>query len=77
MNENPAQYFKYYRESIGFSNQGAAKQFLAGKDILSGVDFQYIESLNSRLVEIVAKIKDTYCYPLFFKPSKTDNNSCF
>jgi len=58
MNENPAQYFKHYRESIGFSNQGAAKQFLAGKDISPGVDFQYIESLNSRLVEIVAKIND-------------------
>lgn len=56
MNENHAKYFKMYRESIGFTNQNDAKIFLAGKDVSPDVDFQYIEKLNNRLIEIVTKI---------------------
>ena len=56
MNDNPAKYFKQYRELIGFSNQNSAKQFLSGKDVKPGVDFDYIDKLNNRLEEIIRKI---------------------
>jgi len=56
MSENPAKYFKRYRESIGFSKQNDAKQFLAGKDISPEIDFAYIDELNRRIEEIVTKI---------------------
>jgi len=55
MNENPATYFKKYRETIGFTNQNDAKNFLAGKDISSSIDFVYINGLNKRIVEIIKK----------------------
>lgn len=58
MNENPAKYFKRYRESIGFSNQNGAKEFLSGKDVKPGLDFEYINSLNKRLIEIIRKINE-------------------
>ncbi len=53
MSENPAKYFKRYREKIGFANQYGAKEFLSGKDIKPGLDYGYIETLNNRLVEII------------------------
>ncbi len=56
MNENPADYFKKYRDSIGFTSQNKAKNFLGGKDIIPGVDFDYIDSLNERLRKILKKI---------------------
>ena len=56
MSESPAKYFKRYRETIGFTNQNIAKKFLAGKDVIPGVDFKYIDSLNKRLIEIIKKI---------------------
>lgn len=56
MNENSAQYFKKYRLSIGFSNQNDTKQFLAGKDVSSKIDFIYIDKLNKRIIEIITKI---------------------
>ena len=56
MNDNPAKYFRKYRELIGFSNQNSAKQFLSGKDIKPGVDFEYINKLNKRIEEIIRKI---------------------
>lgn len=58
MSENSATYFKRYRQSIGFKNQNDAKHFLAGKDVAPSVDFQYIDILNKRLVEIITKIND-------------------
>ena len=56
MSENPALYFKRYRESFGFPNQNAAKQFLAGKDVSPSVDFAYINRLNERLNDIIVKL---------------------
>lgn len=56
MNENPAKYFKRYREKIGFTNQGGTKEFLAGKDIKPSLDYKYIDDLNNRLVEIITKL---------------------
>ena len=58
MIENPATYFKKYRESIGFSNQENAKDFLSGKDVTPRLDFNYINSLNQRLIAIIEKINE-------------------
>lgn len=52
-------YFKEYRLKLGFSNQQGVKKFFGAKDIIPTVDFNYIASLNSRLVEILKKINDT------------------
>jgi hypothetical protein len=49
-------YFREYRNKIGFSNQTALKDFLAGKDVKPIVDYNYIDELNKRLCEIVKKI---------------------
>jgi hypothetical protein len=51
-------YFKEYREKLGFTNQNGVKIFFAAKDIVPTVDYDYIELLNSRLFEIIAKIND-------------------
>jgi hypothetical protein len=50
------QYFKEYRKELGFTNQGDVKNFFAGKDIIPTVDYNYIELLNTRLIQIVSKI---------------------
>ena len=50
------EYFKEYRKELGFTNQGDVKKFFAGKDITPTVDYNYIELLNTRLVEIIKKI---------------------
>jgi hypothetical protein len=50
------QYFKAYRKELGFTNQGDVKKFFAGKDITPTVDYNYIQLLNSRLVEIIKKM---------------------
>ncbi len=49
-------YFKSYRQYMGFNNQSTAKAFLSAKDIMPSVDFNYIESLNIRLFEIIDKL---------------------
>jgi len=51
-------YFKEYREQLGFTNQNKVKAFLGAKDIIPTIDYNYIELLNYRLLEIVAKIND-------------------
>ncbi len=50
------QYFKAYRRELGFTNQTDVKKFFAGKDITPTIDYNYIELLNSRLIEIIKKI---------------------
>lgn len=50
------QYFRAYRNELGFTNQNDAKSFFAAKDIIATVDFNYISLLNSRLIEIIKKI---------------------
>jgi hypothetical protein len=50
------QYFKDYRKELGFTNQGDVKKFFAAKDITPTVDYNYIELLNTRLVEIIKKL---------------------
>lgn len=49
-------YFKEYRQNLGFTNQGDAKAFFGAKDVLPTVDLNYIGSLNVRLFEIIEKI---------------------
>jgi hypothetical protein len=49
-------YFREYRTKLGFSNQNALKDFLAGKDVKPVVDYSYIEEINKRLCEIITKI---------------------
>lgn len=51
-------YFKEYREKLGFTNQNGVKAFFAAKDIIPTVDYNYIDLLNKRLLEIIAKIND-------------------
>lgn len=51
-----AEYFRQYRQKLGFSNQSDIKNFLGAKDITPTVDFNYIELLNKRLYDIVDKI---------------------
>jgi len=52
------QYFKEYRERLGFTNQNGVKAFFAAKDITPTVDYNYIDLLNNRLFEIVEKIDE-------------------
>lgn len=60
MNKNTplinSRYFREYREKLGFSNQNGVKTFFAAKDIIPAVDYNYIELLNNRLIEIMNKI---------------------
>ena len=53
---NHADYFKKYRVTLGFSNQQEAKAFLAAKDLLPGVDLDYIDELNVRIKALLNKL---------------------
>jgi hypothetical protein len=54
----PAHYFKSYREKLGFPNQAKAKEFLSGKDISPGIDFHYIDQLNTRIEGIIQALNE-------------------
>ncbi|MBL4591165.1 MAG: hypothetical protein JKY96_04325 [Phycisphaerales bacterium] len=47
-----SQYFRAYRNSLGFTNQQDAKKFLSGKNVPAGIDYEYIDRLLRRLREI-------------------------
>lgn len=49
-------YFREYRQIVGFTNQGFAKSFFGAKDVHPSVDINYIVNLNARLFEIIDKI---------------------
>lgn len=51
-----AEYFGRYRKELGFANQADIKNFFGAKDIIPGVDFDYLKLLNGRLFEIVKRI---------------------
>lgn len=51
-----AEYFRQYRQKLGFSNQMDVKNFFGAKDITPTVDFGYINLLNKRLYEIVDRL---------------------
>lgn len=48
-------YFKKYRNLLWF-NQTTAKSFFGAKDIKPTVDYNYIDLLNGRIIDIVKKI---------------------
>src|SRR3989304_3035936 len=50
------EYFRRYRQNLGFANQTDVKNFFGAKDITPTVDFNYIKLLNKRLCNIVNKI---------------------
>jgi len=50
------EYFKQYRQELGFSNQADVKKFFGAKDVIPTVDFNYIKLLNERLYKIVDRI---------------------
>lgn len=50
------EYFRQYRQKLGFSNQSDVKNFFGAKDIMPMVDFNYIKLLNKRLYGIIDKI---------------------
>ncbi|MFH1392528.1 MAG: hypothetical protein ABIG90_02510 [bacterium] len=51
-----AEYFRQYRQRLGFFNQADAKNFFGAKDITPTVDLNYIGLLNERLYNIIDKI---------------------
>lgn len=53
------EYFRQYRQKLGFSNQTDTKNFFGAKDIIPEVDLDYIELLNERLGAILEKINST------------------
>jgi hypothetical protein len=52
------EYFKEYRQKLGFNNQTDVKNFFGAKDITPTVDFNYIALLNGRLFEMIKRIND-------------------
>jgi len=53
-----AEYFRQYRQKLGFSNQADVKNFFGAKDITPIVDLNYIGLLNKRLYNIIDKINN-------------------
>ena len=51
-----AEYFKQYRQKLGFANQAAVKNFFGAKDVVPTVDFNYLKLLNRRLYEIIDRV---------------------
>ncbi|GAA7556173.1 restriction endonuclease [Helicobacter pylori] len=54
--------FKGYRNLLGFNSQNAFKEFLGAKDIQPCVDFNYLNALKKRLIEIFSAINSVYCF---------------
>ncbi|HED08972.1 MAG TPA: restriction endonuclease [Ignavibacteria bacterium] len=52
------EYFRQYRQKLGFTNQTDIKKFFGAKDITPTVDLNYIKLLNKRLCNIIDKIND-------------------
>ena len=67
-----AEYFRQYRQKLGFSNQANVKNFFGAKDITPTVDFNYIDLLNKRLYEIVDRLNK-----VVFDEIKIDNLNSF
>ena len=67
-----AEYFRQYRQKLGFSNQADVKNFFGAKDITPTVDFNYIDLLNERLHDIVDRLNKVVVDEI-----KIDNLSSF
>ncbi|MEK7628105.1 MAG: restriction endonuclease [Patescibacteria group bacterium] len=66
------EYFRHYRQKLGFSSQTDVKDFFGAKDITPTVDLSYIQLLNDRLYNIIDKINDVVA-----KEIKIDDLSAF
>ncbi len=66
------EYFKKYRQKLGFANQTNVKSFFGAKDITPTVDFNYLALLNKRLHDILDKIDSVVVNEI-----KTDNLATF
>ncbi len=53
------EYFRQYRQKLGFSNQANVKNFFGAKDIVPAIDLSYLKLLNKRLYEIIDRINST------------------
>jgi len=51
-----AEYFRKYRQKLGFANQMGVKNFFGAKNITPSIDLNYIKLLNKRLYNIIEKI---------------------
>ena len=58
MNISPIdpQYFREYRQKLGFNSQDNTKKFFAAKDIEAKISYDYIDALNQRLHEVLLKV---------------------
>jgi len=56
--------FREYRTKLGYSNQAEFKNFLSGKDVIPGLDWQYIDKLNNRLEDVFIKINNVVDYSI-------------
>lgn len=56
MTQISPEYFRKYRQMIGFNNQSHANKFLGAKDITPTVDLNYIALLNKRLSDMIDAI---------------------
>ncbi len=52
-------YFRVYRNTLGFTNQQQAKEFLSGKSVSAGIDYEYIDRLLARLNEILSAVNSS------------------
>jgi len=53
-----SEYFRQYRQKLGFVNQSDVKNFFGAKDITPTVDFNYIKLLNNRRYDIINKVNN-------------------
>ncbi|MDO8505113.1 MAG: restriction endonuclease [bacterium] len=67
-----AEYFRQYRQKLGFSNQADVKNFFGAKDITPTIDFNYVDLLNERLYDIVDRLNKVVVDEI-----KIDNLSSF
>ena len=56
------EYFRQYRQRLGFTNQADVKSFFGAKDIPSTVNLDHIRLLNERLFAIINKINNIYLF---------------
>jgi hypothetical protein len=59
-----AEYFRRYRQKLGFSSQADVKNFFGAKDITPTVDLNYIKLLNDRLYDIIDKTNNVVAHEI-------------
>ena len=66
------EYFRQYRQKLGFTNQADVKNFFGAKDIIPTIDLNYVKLLNKRLYDILDKLNKVVTDEV-----KIDNLSAF